>query len=184
MPTAFSKSSTSSCFCWNAAPAHPGTRAISDEVPRLSRRTIEEFGSLRIIRDLLAPSVPMDLASVRKAMLPRRGDNRRAMTDLDIGHWLLARPHAFDEILEVQAGRVRSSDVEAFCPEAPGRVVHGVDGAGAALTPGYRIDLKADAIRKQRALAPVERHTVRPVIRGARQVVHLAGRAPTAAVIV
>src|SRR5690348_2132004 len=73
----------------------------SDEVPRLSRQAIEELGGLRIIQDFLALSVPMDLASGPKSDVAEMGNNRRAMTDLDVGHRLLARACAFDEVLEV-----------------------------------------------------------------------------------
>src|SRR6516164_5439572 len=62
----------------------------SDEAPRLSRRRIEEHGGFRFIHDSLALSIPTYLASCPEGDVAEMGNNRRAMTDLDIGHRLLA----------------------------------------------------------------------------------------------
>src|SRR2546427_2704523 len=145
--------------------------AGSNDVPGLAGLPPQEFGSYGVADDFLSPGVPANLASREIRNVREVGDDAGAMPNLHIRRRPFPRPNAVDEILKVQACRVLGRSFFSFHAET---LRHRAP-AGAARSRGrLRLNLKPQPVGKQRAVCPVERSSVRAVVRAARRGVLLA----------
>src|SRR2546427_2940464 len=155
--------------------------AGSNDVPGLAGLPPQELGSFGVADDFLSLGVPANLAAHKIRNVREVGDDAGAMPNLHICRRLFPRTNAVDEILEVQTCRVLGRSFFSFHPETLRRRAR----AGAARSRGrlrLRINFKPQPVGKQRAAGPVERFSVRAVVRAARLVVLLAGGSPASRV--
>src|SRR2546425_7198521 len=155
--------------------------AGSNDVPGLAGLPPQELGSFGVADDFLSLGVPVNLAAREIRNIREVGDGAGAMPNLHIRRRPFPRTNAVDEILKVQACRVLGRSLFSFHAETRPRRAP----AGAARSHGrlrLRINLKPQTVGKQRPVRPVERFSVRAVVRAARLVVLLAGGSPASAV--